>query len=269
MNLFELFSAATFDSEGCVSECISCNKPLGYETKDLGLVLCHKCRVCATCNQPIVDKHDLDYLITNHVAEIKHCRCLSLDDRLPITADNLQSEVDRLNLCILEFNTPNQSISISSNEQVAVNAAKRAIVDMDIKELLIRTRMLEAVCAQFTLAINKVGTDRKSIEKSIVDADIAKYKENLKAITKVVSSNGTAIVSVQSPKKPETSNVELTQFMTETGITEPKTAKAMYREREKWIKSVCGLAGISRDKALEQWRSVRSEFSTSNPASNN
>lgn len=60
-------------------EC-TCGSPLGNESIEVGWTLCHQCRKCPRCNQP-VSLTEATYCL-DMALPVKHARCMIVDDSL-------------------------------------------------------------------------------------------------------------------------------------------------------------------------------------------
>jgi hypothetical protein len=86
-----------------ITECIKCQKPLGADSRDAGMVVCHDHRRCAACGLA-VSATEITWCIERDLL-IKHARCMVLSDGPALRDDTLRL-VDIVNMCTLLIQTP-------------------------------------------------------------------------------------------------------------------------------------------------------------------
>lgn len=227
-----------------IDQCISCQSPLGSETKDAEIILCHKCRLCKSCNRDL-SKPEIDFC-HDHGYPFKHARCFVIGDTgtEPLPIDH---EVQLMNLFRLLL--PDSNISETANELKGESAIERIVLvkDMNLEQTFLFMRILQSGAARLSLLTKK-------------DAAAIKDEMAKKAKRQFDEAKRDALVS-SSPRKLPTDNSEesqdirsyeiaLGEFMKLNNITERKIGLKKWKERQKAIDSFVAL-GLNKDEALK------------------
>ena len=226
------------------ASCLICKKPLGAESKDLGYLVCHQHRKCSTCSENlsvpevkwcftrfIEDSGDstgeeLDY----QSVEITCTKCHSLNhigaDKNPAAALK-QSEYDYMNIVRLDMIDPDVSLSVVTNENIAMNATSRYVVGMTFEQKSIWLKKLEACVAQAWILVKQDS----QYQKNYLAEREKKHYDNARK---------ESLTSTRPSTKTSESSEELKlgAFMQDHALTERKIALKIMRDRNKSVKSL-------------------------------
>lgn len=256
-------------------ECLTCSKPLGQDSKDLGIRFCHEHRKCSKCSGDLSAK-ELDWCLNHSIEDypieitvkdflqlykekdpsailtIVHPRCSAIEHKTMDQDPTLtikKSEYDYLNLIRLSF-VPNPDLGLTTNENNAMIGCTQLIGQMDFDQKLLFIRMMEACAAQASIAVKQDPKWRK---------DALTVRENQRQ----KQAEQEKKTSARPFSKPATDTEELllAKFMEDHGVTERKVAMKIRAQIEKAVESMCKMAGQDgnskfasdqRDLAIQQ-----------------
>lgn len=140
------------------SECLSCGRPLGAESKENNWEYCHTCRsskICSKCGLlgGPVSQQDMQFCLDNELP-LTHSRCLILDNTLTPGVLPIQGEIDHLNLCRLMI-WPTTELSETGNMYAAEQVADKLLIKMTGEEQYLFMRRVQAIAARASLIIKK------------------------------------------------------------------------------------------------------------------
>ena len=232
------------------TECVICDKPLGQETRDLGLAFCHEHQNCQFCSEQL-DVSELKWCLRKYRDEtpvneldpeniqIVHAKCLIASRKEPTIAVS-QSDFDRLNLARLIV-WPEKDKSVQTNQNDAVIQSRQLIANMDFEEINLLINRMEAVAIECRITLNSDPQHRKDIlterEKAKRDA------ERLAQAPKVKQNN-----------REESLEIQIKHF---TEIHEPldsskENVKKLIESFNKTVKSMQkSMPGVSEEKIRE------------------
>lgn len=216
------------------TECIVCKAPLGADSRDARMRLCHAHRKCSVCGHDLNAREQRlvhDRVIENEETLDKlvptHPRCEAIThptaEQDP-TRTIKQSEYDYLNMLRLMV-IPDLQLSVTTNENNAMIQCGRLIVSMQsFDEKLLHLRMLEACVAQASIAVR---TDPKYRKDALADRE---KKHQQKAQTE-------ALTSSRPVGKPadDTEEQRIGAFMQKYSLKDRKVALTILKDRDKAI----------------------------------
>lgn len=231
----------TSDNSTEVSQCTSCGKPLGQESKDLGYILCHDCRVCSKCSLP-VSPQEIAYC-NSHSIIVTHARCLIHSERNSGNVEVNQSRLDRNNLARLTI-TPNLELSVQSNQHAAVLSNRKFIHEMNFEEIYVQLQMFQALAADCSLMLKQdKGKTASEIKKDLEKRESEKFKR---------AEQEARTSSRPTGKSPESvDEVRLAWYCEKFGVKDRKIAMKNMKLRDKAIESMMKTLGISEEKAIK------------------
>ena len=228
------------------TECLVCGHTLGQESRDLGWMLCHDCRICSTCKDPL-NVRDAKYCLKRYLEllqtdeppsyrhmDIIHPKCEVLRHQPSLNP----SEYDYLNLIRLSV-IPDLELSLVSNENVAMNMSARLVADMDFEQLSLHLKMLQACEAQVRIAILQHPKYRKDALKERESKHFDKARKEAATSSRPVTKSA-----------DDSEEVTLGVFMSQHGLTERSTAKKIFSQARKTIESLTKL-GVPEELARE------------------
>ncbi|MDE1971244.1 MAG: hypothetical protein KGI50_06760 [Patescibacteria group bacterium] len=143
-----------------VTQCVLCEKPLGQETQDLEIPVCHEHRKCPKCCRPVESRPEIDYCLVRNI-EIRHARCLSLD------TPNLDMEIELLNIGRLVM-LPNPLMTRESKRTAIGTALAPIIHNLKHDEILLILDAAQTLSAACSLALSK---NRREIEQAVSERE--------------------------------------------------------------------------------------------------
>lgn len=212
--------------------CIVCQKPLGADSRDAAMRLCHEHRKCSKCEKPLNAREQQlchDRVIEDNAPieslEVIHPRCEALThptfEQDP-TRSIKQSEYDYLNMVRLPM--PDIQLSVTTNENNGMIYCNRLVVDMTFEEKLLFERILQAALAQCQIAVH---TDPKFKKDALKEREAKHAKEAKKEA--LTSSRPVT----KSPDDIEEQRIGA--FMLKYGLTDRKTTLSILRDRDRAI----------------------------------
>jgi|SRR5215471_15889560 len=231
-------------------ECLVCHKPLGYDSKMHGYMLCHEHLKCEDCGDEVnvveaewclkkykqeckeCDAENIPY----HEFKVYHTRCYAL--RYKPTQTVTQEELDKLNLCRLMIE-PDLERDFTSNENEAFRQSERYVADMNFEQKCRHEAKLQACLAQVQIAIRK---DPHYKKESLAEREKTRYNNARK---EALTSSRPA-----SKTPDDATEIQIGQFMEIHGLTERSVAKKIMADRNKAIKGLVAI-GIPEPMARE------------------
>lgn len=229
------------------TQCIICGKPLGQESKDLGFTLCHEHRKCEYCDSDISPEDNRVCVSAarefNKEVEVIHARCRVL--RMKQTNSNgqdamitiSQSEYDFLNLCRLAI-IPNPDLNSTSNGKVAERYGMELIQNMSFELIQKHVEMMEHLCAQNRLFLNKDPKVKKELA--------AIREQEGRSLAKLEAST-----SARPSVKINNEEVQLAHFMEIHDIKERTVGLDLMKKFNKSIKDLMEKVKLSEADARE------------------
>lgn len=213
------------------TECVICKKPLGQESRDLEMRLCHEHRKCSKCEQdlrPAEQKwaHE-KALESSDSIEVIHPRCAVLTHPTPEQDPTLsikQSEYDYLNLIRLMIE-PDQDLSVITNENNAMIRVQQWMTGLSsFDDKSVALKKLEACVAQASIIVR---TDPKYRKDALKERDAKREK----------TAKQEALTSSRPANKPadDDAEVRLGSFMQEHDLKDRKVAQTIMRDYDKAV----------------------------------
>ena len=214
------------------TECVVCQKPLGADSRDARMRLCHEHRKCVVCGRDLnaIEQrlaHDTSVANDGEPIEPVHPRCkaathptIEQDPTLSIK----QSEYDYLNMLRLMV-IPDEQLSVTTNENNAMIQCNRLITSMaSFDEKLLHLRMLEACVAQASIAVR---TDPKYRKDALAERE-KKHQERVKKEA-LTSSRPTSVPATDIEEQ------RIGAFMQKYGLKDRKIALTILKDRDKAV----------------------------------
>lgn len=231
-----------------VSECTLCQKPLGQESRDLGYILCHDCRLCNDCKLP-VSPQEITYC-NSHSLVVTHARCLIYRDRAlkdTVAVEVNESLIERNNLARLILQ-PDMNLSVETNQSNAIINNKRFVCNMNFEELYVHVQVLMALAADCSLMLKQdKGKTVADIKKDLDRKEARKFREatieaktSSKPVGKRVQAEGEEVKGLDE--------IRLAWYMEKFGVTDRKTAIRNSKLRDKAIEGMQKATGLSLEK---------------------
>jgi hypothetical protein len=217
-------------------KCLICHEPLEDWQQSLSAQVIHKereCGNCVYCKKPVHRERILRCIAKED--PISHMPCLekfmkdSFESR-PVTIT--QGHLNYLNRMIQFAYKPDMLLSLEENMDIAELANTQFIKDMSMEEKFIHMKMMEAACANASIAIHndkekiRLVVERRDIERHVKIRDLQKVND----------------VEYQREK-----NKADKEARTERKVIQGDPA---LRAREKTIESMIKM-GFSREAAIE------------------
>lgn len=232
-----------------VTECLICKATLGQESRDMDYRLCHTCRACTTCQQPLGPREiracikeceeSFEGSLDNLAALLIHPRC-DLLQRPNANQDPeviiKQSYMDYLNNIRLLWEAE-PDLSPETNEQSAAIACARLLVNQPLEKIYLNLSRMQAAVAHLAIALK---TDRKNI-KDVLDKREARKFEHART---------EARVSARPTPKIDMDEAMIAEFMGRNGITDRSKAKQVLNKRKTAVQHFLK-SGVDFDTAQE------------------
>lgn len=155
----------TDTEELIITECLICQKPLGSESRDLGIPVCHEHRKCSKCGRD-VQLVEIEYCLKNKYP-ITHARELALSDQ------TLDTNAELSNLARLLL-WPDPSLNRQTLQQRTTTQFNLLVNLLNHEQILLIIDQAQALAAAGSLAIAK---NRREIEISIQEKEAKKHKK--------------------------------------------------------------------------------------------
>jgi len=148
-----------------IKACIKCQRPLGDETRQLRIPVCHEHRKCYKCATPVDNTVEIQYCLDHNLA-ITHARCLTVDKSTDI-------DEHLLNLSRLIF-YPNPQIPRPIAAQATGNVLQSLDTFLSHDHILHIVSQAQAIAAAGTLMLQK---HHRKFSIELQERDALKLKE--------------------------------------------------------------------------------------------